>query len=104
MVDAKQLMTRVLSWFRPGAVRPVVVCSGTILLSTGVPEVGLLQASGLEGAAGVDPYGMQWLVWWRPVPARFTVPVLLLQHPAWGCTRGGSRHAVDSGRDGVPPA
>jgi hypothetical protein len=28
MVDAKQLMTRVLSWFRPGAVRPAVVCSG----------------------------------------------------------------------------
>jgi hypothetical protein len=27
MVDAKQLMTRVLSWFRPGAVRPAVVCS-----------------------------------------------------------------------------
>jgi hypothetical protein len=28
MVDAKKLMTRVLSWFRPGAVRPAVVCSG----------------------------------------------------------------------------
>jgi hypothetical protein len=28
MVDAKQLMTRGLSWFRPGAVRPAVVCSG----------------------------------------------------------------------------
>jgi hypothetical protein len=28
MVDAKQLMTRVLSWFRLGAVRPAVVCSG----------------------------------------------------------------------------
>jgi hypothetical protein len=28
MVDAKQLMTRVLSWFRPRAVRPAVVCSG----------------------------------------------------------------------------
>jgi hypothetical protein len=28
MVDAKQLMTRVLSWFRPEAVRPAVVCSG----------------------------------------------------------------------------
>jgi hypothetical protein len=27
MVDAKQLVTRVLSWFRPGAVRPAVVCS-----------------------------------------------------------------------------
>jgi hypothetical protein len=28
MVDAKQLMTRGLSWFRPGAVRPAVVCFG----------------------------------------------------------------------------
>jgi hypothetical protein len=28
MVDAKQLKTRDLSWFRPGAVRPAVVCSG----------------------------------------------------------------------------
>jgi hypothetical protein len=28
MVDAKQSMTRGLSWFRPGAVRPAVVCSG----------------------------------------------------------------------------
>jgi hypothetical protein len=27
MVDAKQLMTRVLSWFRPGTIRPAVVCS-----------------------------------------------------------------------------
>jgi hypothetical protein len=27
MVDAKQLMTRVLSWFRPGAVRSAVLCS-----------------------------------------------------------------------------
>jgi hypothetical protein len=44
MVDAKQLKTEGLSWFRPGAVRPAVVCSGTILLSTGVPVVGRLQA------------------------------------------------------------
>jgi hypothetical protein len=28
MVDAKQLKTQGLSWFRPGAVRPAVVCSG----------------------------------------------------------------------------
>jgi hypothetical protein len=28
MVDAKQSMTQGLSWFRPRAVRPAVVCSG----------------------------------------------------------------------------
>jgi hypothetical protein len=28
MVDAKQLKTQDLSWFRPEAVRPAVVCSG----------------------------------------------------------------------------
>jgi hypothetical protein len=28
MVDAKQLKTQDLSWFRPGAVHPAVVCSG----------------------------------------------------------------------------
>jgi hypothetical protein len=63
-----------------------------------------MSLGGLEGAADVDPYGMQWQVWRRPVPARFTVPELLLQRPAWGCTRGGSLHAVNSGRDGAPLA
>jgi hypothetical protein len=63
-----------------------------------------MSLGGLEGAVGIDPYGMQWQVWRRPIPARFTVPVLLLQRLAWGCTRGGSRHAVDSGRDGAPLA
>jgi hypothetical protein len=28
MAGAKQLVTLVLSWFRPGVVRPAVVCSG----------------------------------------------------------------------------
>jgi hypothetical protein len=43
-----------------------------------------MSLGGLEGAADVDPYGMQWQVWRRPVPARFTVPELLLQCPRVG--------------------
>jgi hypothetical protein len=46
---------------------------------------------GLEGVADVDPYGIQWQAWRRPVPACFTAPALLPQCPAWGCTRGGGR-------------
>jgi hypothetical protein len=64
----------------------------------------VMSPGGLEGVADVDPYGMQWQVWRRPVPARFTALKLLPQRPAWGCTRGGGRHAVNSGRDGAPPA
>jgi hypothetical protein len=57
-----------------------------------------------EGIAEVDPYRMQCRAWRRPVPAGFTVPELLPQCTAWSCTRGGGRHAVNSGRDGAPPA
>jgi hypothetical protein len=32
---------------------------------------------GLEGVAGVDPYGIQWQAWRRPVPACITAPELL---------------------------
>jgi hypothetical protein len=63
-----------------------------------------MSPGGLEGVADVDPYGMQWQVWRRPVPARFTAPELLPQRPVWGCTCGGGRHTVNSGRDGAPPA
>jgi hypothetical protein len=45
MVDAKQSETRGLSWFRPGGrTSSSGVLGGTILLSTGVPVVGRLQA------------------------------------------------------------
>jgi hypothetical protein len=63
-----------------------------------------MSSGGLEGVADVDPYGAQGQVRQRPVPARVAVPELLLQRSAWGCTRGGGRHAVNSGRDGSPPA
>jgi hypothetical protein len=69
-----------------------------------VQRTAVMSPGGLEGAADVDPYGAQWRVWQRPIPARFTAPELLPQCSAWGCTRGGSRHAVNSGRDGAPPA
>jgi hypothetical protein len=59
---------------------------------------------GLEEVADVGPYGAQWQVRWHPVPARSTVLALLPQRPACARTHGGSGHAVNSGRDGVPPA
>jgi hypothetical protein len=33
MAGAKQLVTLIFSWFRPGAVRPAVVCSGHYIAS-----------------------------------------------------------------------
>jgi hypothetical protein len=44
MVDAKQLKTQDLSWFRPGAIRPAVVCLGHYIAQHRVPVVGRLQA------------------------------------------------------------
>jgi hypothetical protein len=64
----------------------------------------VMSSGGLEGVADVGPYGAQWQVRQRPVPARSTASELLPQRPAWVCTRGGGRHAVNSGRDGAPPA
>jgi hypothetical protein len=61
-------------------------------------------SGGLEGVADVGPYGAQWQVRQRSVPARSTASGLLPQCPAWVCTCRGGRHAVDSGRDGAPSA
>jgi hypothetical protein len=61
-------------------------------------------SDGLEGVADVGPYGAQWRVRQRPVPVRSTASELLPQRPAWVCTRGGDHHAINSGRDGAPPA
>jgi hypothetical protein len=44
MVGAKQLKTLGLSWFRPGSYVQQGCARGTILLCTGVPVVGRLQA------------------------------------------------------------
>jgi hypothetical protein len=44
MVGAKQLKTLGLSWFRPGPYVQQERARGTILLRTGVPVVGRLQA------------------------------------------------------------
>jgi hypothetical protein len=44
MVGAKQLRTLGLSWFRPGPYVQQGCARGTILLCTGVPVVGRLQA------------------------------------------------------------
>jgi hypothetical protein len=44
MVGAKQLKTLGLSWFRPGPYVQLGCARGTILLCTGVPVVGRLQA------------------------------------------------------------
>jgi hypothetical protein len=63
-----------------------------------------MSSDGLEGVADVGPYGAQWQVRRRPVPVRSAALGLSPQHPAWVRTRGGSSHAVNNGRDGVPPA
>jgi hypothetical protein len=58
MVGAKQLKTRGLSWFRPGPYVQHGCARGTVLLCTGVPVVGRLQARwerrrGLQVPGGV---------------------------------------------------
>jgi hypothetical protein len=63
-----------------------------------------MSSDGLEGVADVGPYRAQWQVRRHPVPARSTALELLPQRPAWVRTGGGGSHAVNSGRDGVPPA
>jgi hypothetical protein len=63
-----------------------------------------MSSDGLEGDADVGPYGAQWQVRRHPVPARSTALELLPQRLACARTRGGSGHAVNSCRDGVPPA
>jgi hypothetical protein len=63
-----------------------------------------MSSDGLVGAADVGPYGAQWQVRRRPAPVRSTVLGLLPQRPAWVRTRGGGSHAVNSGKDGIPPA
>jgi hypothetical protein len=64
----------------------------------------VMSSGGFEGVADVGPYGAQWQVRQRPVLARSTASELLPQRPAWVCTCGGGHHAVNSGRDGAPPA
>jgi hypothetical protein len=58
----------------------------------------------LEGVADVGPYEAQWQARRRPVPARSTVLEPLHSARRVVRTRGGGNHAVNSGRDGVPPA
>jgi hypothetical protein len=48
-------------------------------------------SDGLEVAVDVDPYGVQWQAWRRPVPACLTAPEWLQQRQAWGCKYGGDR-------------
>jgi hypothetical protein len=63
-----------------------------------------MSSGGLEGVADAGPYGAQWQVRRRPVSARSTALELLPQRLTWVRTRGGGSHAVNSGRDGAPPA
>jgi hypothetical protein len=82
-----------------------VSCTRTVAASrVGVQRTAVMSSGGLEGVADVGSYGAQWQVRQRPVPARSTAPELLPQCLAWVCTRRGGRHAVNSGRDGSPPA
>jgi hypothetical protein len=82
-----------------------IYCTRTVAASrVGVQRTAVMSSGGLEGVADVGPYGAQWQVRQHPVPARSTAPELLSQCPAWVRARGGGRHAVNSGRDGSPPA
>jgi hypothetical protein len=55
----------------------------------GVQRTAVMSSSGLEGVADVGPYGAQWQVRQRPVPARSTASELLPQCPRVGLyTRG----------------
>jgi hypothetical protein len=47
-----------------------------------VQRTAVMSSGGLEGVADVDPYGAQWQVRQRPVPACVAVPELLPQRPA----------------------
>jgi hypothetical protein len=48
----------------------------------------VMSSGGLEGVADAGPYGAQWQVRQRPVPARYTAPELLPQRPTWVRTSG----------------
>jgi hypothetical protein len=47
----------------------------------GAQRMTVMSPGGLEGVADVDPYGVQWPAWRRPVPARSATPELLPQCP-----------------------
>jgi hypothetical protein len=59
-----------------------------------VEQTVVMSSVGFEGVADVGPYGAQWQVRRRPVPARCTAPELLPQRLVWVCTCGGDGHAV----------
>jgi hypothetical protein len=59
---------------------------------------------GLEGVADVDLYRTQWQSWRRTVPARFTAPKPVITVPDVGLYAWGRPPAVNSDRDGAPPA
>jgi hypothetical protein len=69
-----------------------------------VQRTAVMSLGRLEGVADVGLYGAQWQVRQCPVPARFTASELFPQCPARVCTRGGGHHAINSGKDGAPPA
>jgi hypothetical protein len=58
MVGAKQLKTLGLSWFRPGPYVQQRCARGTVLLCTGVPVVGRLQARRERGRGLQVPSGV----------------------------------------------
>jgi hypothetical protein len=56
MVGAKQLKTQDLSWFRPGAVRPAVVCSGHYIALNRSACSGAATSEAGEGAWPPSPW------------------------------------------------
>jgi hypothetical protein len=49
----------------------------------------VMSTGGLEGIADVDPYGIQWQAWRRPVPACFPVAGMGSLLGSW-CNRTGA--------------
>jgi hypothetical protein len=70
----------------------------------GAQWLAVMLPGGLEGVADVDPYWIQWQSWRRPVPARFTAPKPVVTVSDVGLYARGQPPAVNSDRDGAPPA
>jgi hypothetical protein len=64
----------------------------------------VMLSSGLEGVADIDSYWIQWQSWRHPVPAHFTALKPVITVSDVGLHARGRPPAVNSGRDGTPPA
>jgi hypothetical protein len=66
--------------------------------------VAVMSPGGLEGIADVDPYRMQWQVMAAPRSRMLHSAGVVTTVPGVGLYARGRPPAVNSGRDGAPPA